>query len=165
GRCNADTMPTSQRILLGVALASASCATGTGPTANTTLDPAVPQSSTDLMFAGLRPARLAPSDGTKKIDAAIASYFQRHATQRGYLMTDKPLYQPGETIWFRADLRATGTLVGSAPTGLTMQLISPRGAIAMQKRIQSANGVAQNDFVLAPDIEGGEYTIQLTADD
>jgi len=158
-------MLTFKRVLFGAALASASCATGAGPTANTTKDSAVPQSSTDLMFAVLRPARLAPSDGTKKIDAAIASHFQRHATQRGYVMTDKPLYQPGETIWFRADLRSTGTLVGAAPTGLTMQLVSPRGAIAMQKRIQTASGVAQNDFALAPDLEGGEYTIQLTADD
>jgi alpha-2-macroglobulin-like protein len=158
-------MPTFTRILFGIGLASASCATGTGPTPTTTRDPAVPQSSTDQMFAALRPARLAPNDGTKHLDAAIASHFQRHATQRGYVMTDKPLYQPGETIWFRADLRATGTLVGAAPTGLTMQLLSPRGAIAMEKRIQTTNGVAQNDFALAADLDGGEYTIQLTADD
>jgi len=158
-------MLTFKRVLFAAALASASCATGAGPTATTTKDSAVPQSSIDLMFASLRPARLAPSDGTKKIDAAIASHFQRHATRRSYVMTDKPLYQPGETIWFRADLRSTGTLVGAAPTGLTMQLVSPRGAIAMQKRIPTANGVAQNDFILAPDVEGGEYTIQLTADD
>ena len=108
-------MLTFKRVLFGAALALASCATGAGPTANTTKDSAVSQSSTDLMFASLRPARLAPSDGTKKIDAAIASHFQRHATQRSYVMTDKPLYQPGETIWFRADLRSTGTLVGAAP--------------------------------------------------
>jgi len=158
-------MPTFQRILFGIVLASTSCATGTGPTAITTRDSAVPQSSTDRMFAALRPARLAPNDGTKHLDAAIASHFQRHATRRSYVMTDKPLYQPGETIWFRADLRATGTLVGAAPTGLTMQLLSPRGAITMEKRIQTTNGVAQNDFALAADLDGGEYTIQLTADD
>ena len=113
-------MLTFKRVLFGAALASASCATGAGPTATTTKDPAIPQSSTDLMFAALRPARLSPSDGTKKLDAAIASHFQRHATRRGYVMTDKPLYQPGETIWFRADLRATGSLVGAAPIGLMM---------------------------------------------
>ncbi|MEO7733666.1 MAG: hypothetical protein ABIY55_22065, partial [Kofleriaceae bacterium] len=101
-------MPTFSRILFGAALASASCATSGGPTASTT-SAAVPQTSTDRLFAALRPSRLTPSDGTKKLDAAIASHFASHATRRSYLMTDKPLYQPGETIWFRADLRATGT--------------------------------------------------------
>ncbi|HEX7841596.1 MAG TPA: MG2 domain-containing protein, partial [Kofleriaceae bacterium] len=158
-------MSTFQRILFGAALASASCATGGGPTALTSKDAPAPLGSTDRMIAGLVPTRLSPSDGTRKLDAAIASHFASHATRRGYLMTDKPLYQPGETIWFRADLRATGTLVGAPPTGLTLQLVSPRGAIAMQKRIQTAGGVAQNDFALPADIEGGEYTIQLAADD
>jgi hypothetical protein len=158
-------MRTFSRILFAAALASSSCAIGGGPTAITSKDTIAPQSSTDRMFAALRPTRLAPSDTTRRLDAAIASHFAGHATRRGYLMTDKPLYQPGETIWFRADLRATGTLVGAPPTGLTLQLVSPRGAIAMQKRIQTAGGVAQNDFALPADLEGGEYTIQLAADD
>src|SRR5215470_6317374 len=158
-------MSTLSRLLLGAALASASCAIGGGSTALTTHDAPIAPSSTDLIFASLRPTALSPSDATRTLDAAIASHFQRHATRRGYLMTDKPLYQPGETIWFRVDLRATGTLVGAPPTGVTMQLVSPRGAIAMQKRVQTKNGVAQNDFVLAPDIDGGEYTLQLAADD
>jgi alpha-2-macroglobulin-like protein len=158
-------MLTFKRIVLGAVLAGAGCATGSGPAAITTTESAIPPSSTDLMFAALRPTRLSPSDDTKELDAAIASYFQRHATRRSYVMTDKPLYQPGETIWFRADLRATGTLIGAPPIGVTVQLISPRGAIAIQKRIQAKDGVALNDFVLAPDLDGGEYTIRLTADD
>src|ERR1044071_2615785 len=158
-------MRTFSRILFAAALASSSCAIGGGPTAITSKDTIAPQSSTDRIFAALRPTRRAPSDTPRRLDAAIASHFAGHATRRGYLMTDKPLYQPGETIWFRADLRATGTLVGAPPTGLTVQLVSPRGAIAMQKRIQTAGGVAQNDFVLANDIDGGEYTLRLTADE
>ena len=159
-------MLTFKRMLFGAALVSVSCATG-GSTANPN-DPgvlAVPASATDRMVAGLLPTRLAPTDATKLIDAAITSHFQRHATRRSYVMTDKPLYQPGETIWFRVDLRATGTLVSAPPIGLTMQLVSPRGAIAMQKRLQAGAGVASNDFTLPPDLEGGEYTIQLAADD
>ena len=158
-------MSTLQRILFGAALASASCATGGGPTALTSRDAQVAPSSTDLLFASLRPTALSPTDATRKLDAAIASHFQAHATRRGYIMTDKPLYQPGETIWFRADLRTTGALVGAPPTGLTMQLVSPRGAVALQKRIQAVAGVAQNDFALDPELEGGEYTIRLAADD
>src|SRR3954454_10291640 len=163
-------MRTRSPFLFAAALSSASCATG-GPAP---LSPEAPieapteapieapteapiaQSPADRSFAALRPTRLAASDATRTLDAAIASHFQRHATRRAYLMTDKPLYQPGETIWFRADLRATGTLVGAPPTGLTVQLVSPRGAIAMQKRILTAGGVAQNDFALPPDLDGGE---------
>jgi alpha-2-macroglobulin-like protein len=158
-------MSTLSRLLLGAALASASCATGAGPAPMTTRDVPVAPSSTDLMFASLQPTALSASDATRTLDAAIASHFQRHATRRGYLMTDKPLYQPGETIWFRVDLRATGTLIGAPPTGLTLQLVSPRGAVALQKRLQAVAGVAQNEFALDPDLEGGEYTIRLAADD
>jgi hypothetical protein len=158
-------MLTLRRFLLGAALASASCATGAGPTALTTMDPPAPQSSTDKMFAALRPTRVAPGDASRKLDAAIASHFQRHATRRGYLMTDKPLYQPGETIWFRADVRATGTLIGGDPVAVTVQLVSPRGAIVQTRRVLAAAGVAQNDFALDPEIEGGEYALQLSAAD
>src|SRR5690242_10062275 len=107
-------MRTFKRLLFA-AVACGGCASGSGPAANTT-DPVVVQSSADAMFSSLRPTRLAPSDATRQLDAAIASHFERHATRRSYLMTDKPLYQPGETIWFRADLRATGTLVGAPAT-------------------------------------------------
>jgi len=158
-------MPQLSRLLIGAALASTSCATGAGPSAVTSRDAPVAPSSTDVMFAALRPTALASSDASRTLDAAIASHFQRHATRRGYLMTDKPLYQPGETIWFRVDLRATGTLIGAPPTGLTVQLVSPRGAVALQKRIQAIAGVANNDLALDPGQGGGEYTIRLAADD
>jgi alpha-2-macroglobulin-like protein len=99
------------------------------------------------------------------MSAQIASYFAQHPSQRAYVMTDKPLYQPGETIWMRADLRATSTLTAKGNIGMNLVLTSPRGAIVAQKRVLATSGVAQNDFELSPDIEGGEYTISLTADD
>ncbi|MBA3538832.1 MAG: hypothetical protein H0T79_04330, partial [Deltaproteobacteria bacterium] len=154
----------SRLIFFGAAVASASCASTPGPTASR--DPvALPQTKTDQVIAGLTPAKLAAHDMARTIDAALESHFQRNATRRGYLMTDKPLYQPGETIWFRADLRATGTLVGAQPTGLRVQLVSPRGATVAEKRVLTQNGIGQNDFALDAAIEGGEYTLLLTADD
>jgi hypothetical protein len=137
-------------LLLGAALAS--CAV---------TDAAPAPASVDRRFGALPPAPLAPAG---KLDKAIATYFGNVATQRTYIQTDKPLYQPGETVWFRVDLRASKTLVGGAPIGVTMQLVSPRGAIVATKRALAQNGVARNDFELAGDIEGGEYTIQLASD-
>jgi hypothetical protein len=146
-------MQSTQCLLLGVAIAS--CAvTDAAPAPD-------PAPSVDQRIGALTPVALAPA---AKLDKAIATYFGNVATQRTYIQTDKPLYQPGETVWFRVDLRATKTLAGGLPVGVTMQLISPRGAVVATKRTLAQNGVARNDFALSADLEGGEYTIQLAAD-
>ncbi|HET9622346.1 MAG TPA: MG2 domain-containing protein [Kofleriaceae bacterium] len=166
-------MRTFQRLLFGAALASTSCASGPAPSTVSTFSgsgsgsgSAAPeaQSAFDRELAARAPTRLAASDATRAIDAAITSYFQRAATQRGYVMTDKPLYQPGETIWFRADVRATGSLRG-VQRGLTMRLVSPRGAIAAEQRVLATDGVASSAFDLPAELDGGEYTLQMTSDD
>jgi hypothetical protein len=46
-----------------------------------------------------------------------------------------------------------------------VQLVSPRGAIAAQKRVLARDGIARNDFALPGELDGGEYTITLLADD
>lgn len=157
-------MKTFGRFVLGASLLSASCA-GSGPPAQ---QPAgalpIAQSETDKAIAKLTPAHLEKVDALGKLDGKVVDYLSRAQTRRAYLMTDKPLYQPGETIWLRADLRVTGTLKGQS-TGANLSLVSPRGAVVAQKRVMASDGVAQNDFALAPDLEGGEYTIQLAADD
>jgi hypothetical protein len=113
----------------------------------------------DKQIAALSPTRLGATPG---LDKAITTYYATQRGQRTYIQTDKPLYQPGETIWFRADLRTAKTLVGGEPVGVTLQLISPRGAIVATKRVLAQGGIARNDFALDPGIEGGEYTIQMT---
>jgi alpha-2-macroglobulin-like protein len=144
-------MKSSYGLLLGVALAVG---------ARSEAAPDGASSSIDGRLAALRPTQLA---ATPKLDKAIATYFGTVATQRSYIQTDKPLYQPGETVWFRTDLRMTKTLVGGPPVGVTVQLLSPRGAVVASKRVLVQNGVARNDFALDPGIEGGEYTIQLVS--
>jgi len=148
-------MQSIQCLLLGAVLA------GCGVTQAAPTPSQDPNPSVDKRIAALPPAKLAES---AKLGKAIATYFGTVAAQRTYLQTDKPLYQPGETVWFRADLRAAKTLQGGPPAGVTMQLLSPRGAIVATRRVLVQNGVARNDFALDPAIEGGEYTIQLVAD-
>jgi hypothetical protein len=80
----------------------------------------------DKKIAALSRTRLTSAP---RLDRAITAYFGTVATQRTYIQTDKPLYQPGETVWFRTDLRTAKTLVGGPPVGATVQLLSPRGAI------------------------------------
>jgi hypothetical protein len=117
-------------------------------------------------LASLEPARpLPPSDDQKRLGAMIDAYFQSSATRRLYLHVDKPLYQPGETIWFRAWELAAPTLI--APTqdhGITVQLVSPQGSQVLQKRLLVQAGLATNDVMLPDTIEGGEYILRATSD-
>jgi alpha-2-macroglobulin-like protein len=148
------------RKLLFAALACA-CASGSPKT------PGGPPPTSDAQarLAAQKPVRLETTDAQKRLDALIDGWFQRAATRRSYIMVDKPLYQPGETIWFRADLRMTATLQPASGYGVNMQLLSPRGAIVAQKRVLVRDGVAANDFVIPDDAQGGEYVLQLTGDD
>ncbi|HTL37536.1 MAG TPA: MG2 domain-containing protein, partial [Kofleriaceae bacterium] len=159
---------TLRQILLGTALVTAgSCGSHSGPPAKdiAVMPPPQAQTAFDKQIAKLRPAQTVKSAKLDATSTSINDYFQRNPTQRAYVMTDKPLYQPGETIWFRADLRATQSLVQKNEMGMNAMLMSPRGAMVAQKRVLAKEGVAANDFQLSPDIEGGEYTLQLTADD
>ena len=67
----------------------------------------------------LVPAQVAV-DGAPAVDRTVAAQVAAAPTRRAYVMTDKPLYQPGETIWFRADVRRTATLRDDRPLGLTV---------------------------------------------
>jgi len=159
-------MSAFNRFVLGASLLTASCA-GSGPPAKdlAAMPPSGEQTAMDKTFAALRPAPVVANQKLDAMSKAIATYFDGHATQRAYVMTDKPLYQPGETIWFRADLRSTKTLTAKGSWGINATLTSPRGSIVSQKRVLAKDGVAQNDFELSPDIEGGEYTVTIAADD
>lgn len=153
----------SMRTTLCCALVAACAGEATKPAIAPPREPvSIATSQTDRRINTLVPARL--GGGTDELDKAIAAYYERAQTTRSYLQTDKPLYQPGETIWFRADLRATGTMLGGKPVGVTVQLASPRGSIVATKRVLAQSGVARNDFQLSPELEGGEYTITLVSD-
>jgi hypothetical protein len=123
-------------------------------------------SALQQQLAGMQPTRAqAPSDDQKRLGAAIDSYFQGHPTGRLYVHLDKPLYQPGESMWFRVWELASPTLTAAAQQyGVTVQLVSPQGSQVLQKRLLVQAGVAGNDFELPDTIEGGEYIVRAVSD-
>jgi len=119
------------------------------------------------------PAEQAPSPTvrgdspeTQKLRQAF-KVFQGYAVgRRIYVQVDKPLYKPGETVWFRAwDLRARDLGADHPSQGMTCQLISPKGAVVIEHRVQMDAGVVANDFVIPDGVQGGEYLIRTTAFD
>jgi alpha-2-macroglobulin-like protein len=125
-----------------------------------------PPTAQQKQLAAATPQKpLASTEMQKTTDAAIERWFNTYPTRRAYLQLDKPLYQPGEVVWFRAHMRNTRDLIAMAGVGLTMQLLSPKGAVVAQKRVMLQDGVGANDFELPGDAQGGEYILQMLADD
>jgi alpha-2-macroglobulin-like protein len=95
----------------------------------------------------------------------ISRYFEGNIGRRFYIQVDKPLYKPGETIWFKTwDVTARG-LSGADTDQATVELVSPKGATVLKKRLRTSAGSATNDFELPAEVQGGEYTLRAIAGD
>lgn len=92
----------------------------------------------------------------------IVGWFEENEGRRAYLQVDKPLYRPGETVWFRVWDLKTSSLSADSQEDVVVRLVSPRGAVVAEKRLKSADGLA-NDFALPEDAAGGEYKLVANA--
>ena len=111
---------------LGLAASVFSCG-GNSATPKEGPKPAPPQpekailsepSALQKRLAAMAPATVLPaSDEQKKREAKVDAYFQARPQKRLFVHTDKPLYKPGETVWFRTWQLAAPTLVSSAERG------------------------------------------------
>lgn len=107
-----------------------------------------------------------PGGDSKNLRTLIGRYFEDHVGRRLYIQVDKPLYKPGETIWFKTwDLQARTLIGANAAQTSTVELVSPKGATVLRKRLRSASGSATNDFELPAEVQGGEYLLRATAAD
>ena len=105
----------------------------------------------------------APLDRLRQV---IPSYFDGNLGRRLYVQLDKPLYKPGETIWFRSwDLIARDLSKDHPNAWVRFELISPKGAVVLKKNVAAANGLATNDFELPDGVQGGEYQLRATTSD
>jgi alpha-2-macroglobulin-like protein len=107
---------------------------------------------------------LAAGQTQKELSASINAYYQLYGKPTVYLMLDKPLYQPGQSIWFRVDLRKSATLLPVSEAIGTVELLDPKGSSQGKKRLLLKEGVGANDFALSEDAPGGEYTLRFTTD-
>jgi hypothetical protein len=110
-------------------------------------------------------ARLADLPSETDLLQKAQSYFAGHQGQRIYVQVDKPLYKPGETIWIKTWHLGVQALAGSGHNGITYQLVSPKGAVVLEKHVPQAAGSATNDFELPAEAQGGEYQIRVRGQD
>ncbi len=160
--------------VLGACLVLASCGTKSHNSTPSDTTPADSSSEMQMPKESAMQKKLAamtaskalpPSDSQKRFGGLVDSHYSRTGTHRLYVHLDKPIYQPGESMWFRVWELASPTLIAATQEhGIMAQLISPKGATVIQKRIRVESGVAANDFELPATVQGGEYTLRMTSD-
>ena len=104
----------------------------------------------------------AASEGlASRIDRDLVS----QATTTLYVMTDKPIYHPGESMWFKAwEVSVRSPDRPLAERGMNFRLISPRGSLVIESRAPAQSGSASSVFDLDPALPGGQYTLKITTD-
>lgn len=129
-----------------------------------------------LLSAGIAAASLhalspatAQQAGAQQVKSDLARMVQDQVSQMNeveiHVVTDKPLYKPGETIWFRAfEVTRRDLAPAAGEHGITFALLAPGGAQVADKRALYRDGVATNDFALDKGIAGGTYVLRATSD-
>ena len=167
-------------------LALLACAYSTTPAVTTRAAPAIAQ---DADTAGTDPVAakkpiqppaspepaLAASPRENNVRAAdlkrlITQHFDQQQSRRSYIQVDKPLYKPGETIWFKTWDLKTREMNPSGINQATVELVSPKGAVVLKKRLRTTADNADTadsisgDFTLPDEAQGGEYSLRATMD-
>ena len=109
-------------------------------------------------------ARLETDGRAKDFSEKIEGYFAGHPGRRIYIQLDKPLYQPGETIWVKSWDLAARTLDGNNMSQMhTYELVNPKGSVVLTKLVKADRGLATNDLEIPEGVEGGEYRLRIQA--
>lgn len=82
------------------------------------------------------------------------------ATRQLYVMMDKPLYRPGETVWLRT-WELDGTLRVAASNKVSAKLLDPKGSALIDESLPATGGMARAALDLPENLAGGTYTLEL----
>lgn len=128
----------------------------------------VPLATLAALLGSARPTIADDAETKARLESLARSVEEQLAASPGkaiHLMTDKPLYHPGETVWFRAwevSVKTLGGLPGEH--GITFQLLDARGGKVLEKRVLARGGMATNDLQIPAGIAGGGFTLRAISD-
>lgn len=101
------------------------------------------------------------NDLIRLLKKRLNEYTSHIPEDRVYLQFDKPMYEPGESIWFSAFVRNGEDLKPSQKSDvLYAELINPKGGIEKTIKLVALNGRAAGDFQLDAEAAGGIYKVK-----
>src|SRR4051812_25779062 len=101
------------------------------------------------------------NDFIRSLKKKLSAYNEKMPEDRIYLQFDKPMYEPGDNIWFSAFLRDAVTMKPSGKSDIVhIDFLNPKGTIEKSINIIAKNGVAAGDFNLTSEALGGMYKVR-----
>ncbi len=91
----------------------------------------------------------------------FTQYHKNWPSERIFIQTDKPLYDPGETIWFSGFVVEESMLsLPGLSEILYVELLGPKGNVEKKLTLIARGGKANGDFFIGEDLPGGTYKIK-----
>lgn len=91
----------------------------------------------------------------------LRRYRANYPEEKLYVQTDKPFYAPGDDIWFNAFLLdATSHKPSAVSDVVHVELIDPKGQVALTASLLVLDGTAHGDFHLDEAMPGGLYRLR-----
>jgi hypothetical protein len=101
------------------------------------------------------------NDFIRSLKKKLSAYNEQRPQERLYLQFDKPMYEPGDNIWFSAFIRDAISLKPSLKSDIIhVEFLNPKGTIEKSINIIAKNGVAAGDFNLGQEALGGVYKVR-----
>ncbi len=98
----------------------------------------------------------------KELKDKLSLYNKTAPEDRLYVQLDKPMYEPGDDIWFAAYIRDGITLKASDKSEIVYaELINPKGGIEKKIDLIARNGKAAGDLSIDKDAAGGLYKLKV----
>jgi len=78
-----------------------------------------------------------------------------------YSQTDRPLYFPGDTIWFKSYITNAENKISTISEVMYAELISPKGTVVKSIKLSINEGYAYGDFQIKNYWVGGLYKVRM----
>lgn len=95
------------------------------------------------------------------LKSKIKTFNEDRPEDKVYLQFDKPMYKPGETIWFSAFVRNGVDLKASKKSEiLYVELIDPKGNVSQKLNLIAQKGKTNAEFEIGKSMMGGLYKVK-----
>ncbi|MFY9309880.1 MAG: MG2 domain-containing protein [Bacteroidia bacterium] len=101
------------------------------------------------------------NDFIRSLKKKLTTFNEKQPEDRLYLQFDKPMYEPGDNIWFSAFIRDAATMKASGKSDIVhVEFLNPKGTVEKSINIIAKNGIAAGDFQLDQEALGGMYKVR-----